>query len=123
MRPTLSCLAAAVCLAWASSCQAPMGRTVSPYVFEKAEYEVRAPAEATLSEVRADLVVRAHEADLRIPLFPRDVALERWQAAGAEVLAEAGGYVLCVRQPGTYRLTADFLLPRASRPPARAACA
>ncbi|MGB2753587.1 MAG: hypothetical protein WBD75_07520 [Phycisphaerae bacterium] len=117
MRPTLSWLAAAVCLAWASSCQAPMGRTVSPYVFEKAEYEVRAPAEATLGEVRADLVVRAHEADLRIPLFPRDVALERWQAAGAEVLAEAGGYVLWVRQPGTYRLTADFLLPRASPSP------
>ena len=117
MRPTLSWLAAAVCLAWASSCQAPMGRTVSPYVFEKAEYEVRAPAEATLGEVRADLVVRAHEADLRIPLFPRDVALERWQAAGAEVVAEAGGYVLCVREPGTYRLTADFLLPRASPSP------
>ncbi len=117
MRPTLSWLAAAVCLAWASSCQAPMGRTVSPYVFEKAEYEVRAPAEATLGEVRADLVVRAHEADLRIPLFPRDVALERWQVAGAEVVAEAGGYVLCVREPGTYRLTADFLLPRASPSP------
>jgi len=85
-----------------------MGRTVSPYVFEKAEYEVRAPAEVTLGEVRADLVVRAHQADLRIPLFPREVALQRWQASGAEVVAEAGGYILWVREPGTYRLTADF---------------
>jgi prepilin-type processing-associated H-X9-DG protein len=117
MRSTVGWLAALVCLGWASSCQVPLGRTVSPYVFEKAEYEVRAPAEATLGEVRADLVVRAHEADLRIPLLPRDVALQRWQAAGAEVLAEAGGYVLCVREPGTYRLTADFLLPRASPSP------
>jgi hypothetical protein len=45
------------------------------------------------------------------------VALRRWQAAGAEVVAEAGGCVLWVREPGTYRLTADFLLPRASPSP------
>ncbi|HUS46324.1 MAG TPA: hypothetical protein VM219_09935, partial [Phycisphaerae bacterium] len=117
MRSALGLLAVAVCFLWASSCQSPVDRGVSPYVFEKVECEVRAMGEEPLGKVRADLVVRAYKADLRIPLLPRDLALQRWQASGAEVVAEAGGYVLWVRQPGTYRLTAEFLLPRTSPSP------